>query len=82
MASSWTQTDLDALEGAIKSGITHVQFADRSVTYRSLDDMLKLRDIIQKELGLTTSNQTHYSMFRKGPRPGTLPGTGRHRSGF
>lgn len=41
---SWTESDITALESAIKQGTVRVKFADREITYRSLDDMLKLRD--------------------------------------
>lgn len=48
---AWTLTDLQALEKAIASGTLSVKYADRQVNYRSLDEMLKIRDMIAKELG-------------------------------
>ncbi len=77
--TSWTMADLAALEDAIKSGASEVRFADRVVTYRSLDDMLKLRNVIQVALGVAGDRRTHYARFKKGPRPGYFPGTGRQR---
>lgn len=40
---AWTQADIDALEAALKTGVLTVHYADRSVTYRSLAEMLQLR---------------------------------------
>jgi hypothetical protein len=42
---AWTQADLDALDAAIKSGTRQVRFADREVTYMSMDDLLKARNL-------------------------------------
>jgi len=49
---AWTQTDLDALNKAISNGVTSVRYADRSVQYRSLNEMLKIRSLMMDELGL------------------------------
>lgn len=51
---AWSADDLAALEGAIKSGATRVKYSDREVEYRSLSEMLKLRDMMRKELGEQT----------------------------
>jgi hypothetical protein len=42
---AWTQADVDALDDAIKSGTRQVRFADREVTYMSMDDLLKARNL-------------------------------------
>ena len=42
---AWSQADLDALDDAIKSGTRQVRFADREVTYMSMDDLLKARNL-------------------------------------
>lgn len=50
---SFTTEDLTAINSAIAAGAMHVRFADgRAVTYQSLADMLKIRNIIRSELGL------------------------------
>jgi hypothetical protein len=38
----WTQADVDALKAAVKTGALKVKFADREVTYQSLDQMRSL----------------------------------------
>lgn len=48
---AWTTSDLEALEKAIASGTTRVKYSDREVNYRTLDEMLKIRDMMAKELG-------------------------------
>ena len=50
MATSWTQADLVALEGAIKKGVKTVQYQSGSVTYHSMDELLRLRDIMKNEI--------------------------------
>lgn len=45
-----TQADLDALEDAINSGALMVRFADRQVTYRSLDDMNRIAAKMRAEI--------------------------------
>lgn len=48
---SYTQTDLDTLNGAIARGASKVRMGDEEVTFRSLDEMFRIRDQIQRELG-------------------------------
>ena len=52
---AWTNDDLTAIETAIKSGQLTVSYRDRSVTYRSLDDLLKIRALIRSDLGSSSS---------------------------
>lgn len=52
---AWNQTDLTALEDAIKSGALRVKYTDKEVEYRSLDEMIRIREMIRKELGLVTN---------------------------
>lgn len=49
---AWTTADLDALNKSIASGTTSVRYADRTVQYRSLDEMLKIRAMMTDELML------------------------------
>lgn len=45
-----TQADIDGLTSAIASGERQVSIGGRTVTYRSIDDLLKARDRLQAEL--------------------------------
>jgi hypothetical protein len=54
---AWTQADFDALNEAIISGAQTVAYEGKTVTYRSLDDMLRLQNIIAVALGLVPGNK-------------------------
>lgn len=47
---AFTQTDLDKLEKAIASGVKKVKFSDREVEYHSMEEMLKARDLMRRQL--------------------------------
>lgn len=51
--AEWTADDLTAVNLAIKSNALKVQFADRSVTYRSLAELLLVRNLILTQIGLS-----------------------------
>jgi len=65
---AWTAADLVAIEKSIKNGTSRVRYADREITYRDLDELLKLRTIIQAELGVIANGGIthHYPKFSKG----------------
>jgi uncharacterized protein YaiI (UPF0178 family) len=64
---AWTTTDLTALEAAIASGARTVSHNGKTVTYNSLNEMLKLRDRMQWEIanGSAGRPQAHYVEFRR-----------------
>lgn len=43
---AFSQTDLDAIDRAIASGVLRVEFADRRVEYQSMADLLRARAAI------------------------------------
>lgn len=55
MSTAWTQTDLSELEKAIASGALTVRYSDKQVTYRSLAEMLQIRNAMRDALGLNSS---------------------------
>jgi len=67
---AFTQTDLDNLERAIAEGVTSVTVNGRTVSYRSLEEMQRTRDLIRGELslinnsGLTYQNPKHSKGLR------------------
>lgn len=69
MTTSWTDSDIAALETAVKGGVLRVRFADREVTYHSISEMLKLlqamKDEIASEAASSTSSRTTYVRFVK-----------------
>jgi hypothetical protein len=51
---SWTHDDLTAVRNAIRQlmgGVKSVSFRDRTVTFRDLDELQKLYQMISAELG-------------------------------
>lgn len=47
---AFQQSDLDAVERAIASGELSVSDNGRTVTYRSMSDLMKARDLIRRSL--------------------------------
>lgn len=56
--TAWNQGMLSALETGIASGATQVSYEGKTVQYRSLDEMLRIRNIMQIALGLITPPST------------------------
>lgn len=66
---AYTQTQLTALERAIASGARTVAYDGKSVTYQSMSEMLKLADMIRRDLGLVqpgTRTRRTVAGFRRG----------------
>lgn len=65
---AWDSTDLSNLEDAIAQGILTCTINGKTVTYRSQADMLALRDIMRREIGLSTAQNAKrvtYTSFRR-----------------
>lgn len=63
---AFTQSDLDALEIAIATGATSFSYEGKTVSYRSLDEMLRVRGIMQQALGLTSGSSTMVAAHNRG----------------
>jgi len=64
---AWNTDDLTAIENAIKTGTLAVAYRDKKVQYRSLDEMLRIRDLMRAELGITSGKNNAIKMsFSKG----------------
>lgn len=63
---AFTQSQLDALESSIAAGVTTVSYEGKSSTFRSLDEMLRVRDIIRRALGLAPVSQTIFVAHDRG----------------
>lgn len=61
--SSFTQDQLTALEGAIAEGALRVKYSDKEVEYRSLEEMLKIRDMMRNALGLNSTCSSSKGLF-------------------
>ena len=65
----WTLSYLDALEEAIATGATSVSYEGKSISYRSLDDMLRIRGILRRTLGISTAPATLQAIHVSGHKP-------------
>lgn len=66
---AWTQTDIDALERAIADGrgARQMSFADQSITFGSVDEMLKLLSVMRQSVAAVAgSSPTRYAATSKG----------------
>lgn len=64
---AYQQSDLDALDSAIAQGVLRVRYNDKDVIYRSLQEMLQIRALIQKELaGPNAPTGKKYASFKSG----------------
>ena len=53
---AYTQQQLDLLDAAIAQGALKVEYADKKVEYRSLSEMLQIRNLMATELGKISKN--------------------------
>ena len=66
---AWTQEQLDSLDAALAEGVLTVKYQDKTVTYRSVDEMLKLRHLMRRALCLDAGDSgRRYAQFNKGMR--------------
>lgn len=64
---AWTQAQLDALDSAIAEGALTVKYQDKSITYRSLDEMMRVRNMMAESMNVSSGNQSRrVAEFSKG----------------
>lgn len=61
-----TQEQLDALTAAINEGVRVVRYADKTVEYRSLDEMQRIRVQMLRELDLVKAPGRITPVFCRG----------------
>lgn len=65
--ATYTIENYNALIEAISQGAQSVTYGDKTVNYRSLDDMLKLKALMEQDLGINTNKTTRiYPKLSKG----------------
>ena len=60
---AFSQTDLDAVNKAIASGALTVEYGDKRITYRSMDDLLKAKSVISEELAAASGSASSDACF-------------------
>lgn len=63
---AWTQDDLDGIEAAIASGARRVRFQTHEVEYQSINEMLRVRDVIKAELDASARPGVSFAEYRGG----------------
>lgn len=58
----FTTSDLAAIDKAIASGELSVQFGDRKVLYRSIDELLKARELVISDLNTGSMSTTRCTL--------------------
>lgn len=61
--TSWTSQDVAALEAAIKKGVRSVTYQSGTVTYHSLDEMLRLLDRMRTDVAAAAGTATSQVIF-------------------
>lgn len=67
--TNFSAEQLARLEAAIASGLLTVRVGDQAKTYHSLEDMLRARDLIRRELGIagaTSRERRRLASYDKG----------------
>ena len=63
---AWTIEQYDALNNAIAQGVTQVMYGNKLVIYRSMNEMLQLRNLMRQELGLNEAPKRLFAKHSKG----------------
>lgn len=64
---AFTLQQLQALDDAIAQGVMQVTYGNKIVMYKSLDEMLRVRNLMARELGLTNEKgERKFAEFNKG----------------
>lgn len=66
MTQQELEEQLNALEQAIATGANRIKYSDKEITYNSLDDMIRARDFLLKQLGRSTGKRRTNPPFCKG----------------
>lgn len=64
---AFTTDQYNRLTEAISLGALQVKYADKDVTYRSLNEMLTLKNLMEKDLGTASGGiKTTFAKFSRG----------------
>lgn len=60
----FNEAGLAAIEEAIAGGYLKVRYDDKEVTYQSLSELLRVRELIRSRLGTGTRQRKYFSFKR------------------
>lgn len=67
---AWTQEQYDKLQEAIGQGALLVKYGDKEVRYRSLDEMIRILNMMGVSLGIVTKNRDTVASYYNDINPG------------
>ena len=62
--SMFSEAGLAAIEEAIAGGYLRVKYDDKEVTYQSLGELLRVRELIRRRIGGGTRQRKYFSFQR------------------
>ncbi|MDP0929015.1 hypothetical protein Q0601_17660 [Paracoccus onubensis] len=66
MTTPWTIQQYQTLVMMIAKGVTNLEVNGEKVAYRSLDEMMRIKAMMERDLGLVSVSRQQYPAFRKG----------------
>jgi len=66
VSAPWTTQQYQTLVTMIAKGVTSLEVNGEKVTYRSLDEMMRIKGMMERDLGLVAVSRQQYPAFRKG----------------
>lgn len=63
---AYTQAHLDAVELAIAQGEKTVRYADRNIEYRTVDELIRARDLIRTDLARASGPRSRVTRLYHG----------------
>lgn len=64
--AAFTQKQYETLCSAIAEGTLRVHYGDKIVEYRSLNEMFRIKAMMEDSLGLNSKPSTAFAEFNKG----------------
>lgn len=64
--AAFTNEQYEALCAAIAEGTLRVHYGDKIVEYRNLSDMLRIKGLMENDLGLNSKPSRAFAEFDKG----------------
>ncbi|WP_153799065.1 phage head-tail joining protein [Foetidibacter luteolus] len=64
--AQYTVAQYTAITAAYAQGVTHVEYGDKRIIYRSLNEMKQIIEEMQIDLGLKKVTRKKYAQFTKG----------------
>lgn len=62
ISTAFTEENLELLEQAIVEGVKNVKYSDKEIEYRTLDEMMRIRNLMRKAL-CKSSDKTGKGLF-------------------